>query len=87
MGFFSNALGYGFVYSCMDAVNEVETSFVMVASLVASDNPLQVGWHLKGALRNGASVEEVKAVRKIAIDVADYAGVVRRSEVPDVDTD
>lgn len=84
LGFFSKTIGYGFVYSCMEGVSEVETSFVMVASLVATDVPLQIGWHLDGARRNGASEEEAEAVRRMAIDVAEHAGVVRRFEVPEV---
>ncbi|KAF8526665.1 hypothetical protein BU17DRAFT_40406 [Hysterangium stoloniferum] len=40
----------------------VETSFVMIAALIASDTPLQTEWYLRGAMRNGASEQEVRSV-------------------------
>ena len=57
----------------------------MIASLVASDLPRQIGWHLAGACREGATGEEVRAVRKMAMEVASRAGVEWREEVPDVE--
>jgi hypothetical protein len=57
----------------------------MISSLIASDVPRQIGWHLAGARRLGATVEEVRAVRKMAMEVATRGGVQWREEVPDVD--
>ncbi|KZT36195.1 hypothetical protein SISSUDRAFT_1035016 [Sistotremastrum suecicum HHB10207 ss-3] len=85
MGAFSMMVGYGMVYSCTDVLQDIETSFVLIAALIAGDTPLQIRWHLDGALRNGASEGEVRAVRRMAIEVADHAGVVRRFEVPSVE--
>ena len=85
MGFFSQSIGYGFAYSFLKHLSAVETSFVLITSLIAVDTPLQIKWHLDGAIRNGAQVSEVEAVREMAIAVADEAGVVRRHSVPVVD--
>jgi alkylhydroperoxidase/carboxymuconolactone decarboxylase family protein YurZ len=56
----------------------------MIAALIASDTPRQIDWHLKGALRNGATLAQVRAVRQISIEVAQSAGVRWKSEIPDV---
>lgn len=56
----------------------------MIASLIAGDTPEQISWHLEGAKRGGASLEEVRAVRKVAMDVARFAGVTWRNGVPEV---
>lgn len=57
----------------------------MVAALIANDTPRQVDWHLKGSLRNGATLDEVKAVRQISLDVARASGVVWKNEIPDIE--
>lgn len=65
-------------------MSQAETSFVMVSALIAADTPRQIGWHLNGAIRNGATVAEVQAVRKISIEVARIAGIKWKNEIPDV---
>jgi len=56
-----------------------------VASLIATDTPLQAKWHIDNARRNGASLEEVRAVRGIAMEVASKAGVRWRVGVPEIE--
>lgn len=84
LGWFSNHVGYGITYSYTDVLTSTETSFVLCAALVAADTPLQIGWHLSGALRNGATLDEAKAVRRIAMEVAKASGVQWRNEVPEI---
>jgi len=81
---FSTAFGYGYVFAFQGVLSPVDTSFAMIAALIASDTPRQIGWHLQGAVRNGASVDEVRAVRKISIEVARAAGVQWKNEIPDI---
>lgn len=69
----------------MGATSPMETSFAMISALIAIDTPRQIGWHLEGAIRNGATREEVKAVRTIAIQIATAAGVVWKNSIPDLD--
>lgn len=73
------------VYSCTEVVSAIETSYTLITSLIAVDVPRQIGWHLAGARRIGATIEEVRAVRKMAIEVASRAGVQWREEVPDLE--
>lgn len=56
----------------------------MISALIANDTPRQAGWHLSGAVRNGATVEEVRAVREISLRIAIKAGVPLKHEVPNI---
>ncbi|KAJ4475762.1 hypothetical protein J3R30DRAFT_3658770 [Lentinula aciculospora] len=85
MGFFSNTIGYGYTYGFIDILSPLETSYVLVVSLIASDTPRQINWHLDGARRNGATLEEVKAVRQIAIEAAVAAGVKWKDGVREIE--
>jgi len=84
MGWFSNTIAYGSVYGYTEVLNSLETSYVLVGALIAVDTPLQIGWHLANARRSGASLEEARAVRQIAIETSRSAGVSWRNEVPEV---
>jgi hypothetical protein len=64
--YFMMSLIYGPVNAFAGILGAAQTSFVMMSALVAIDAPLQTGWHEKGAIRNGASEEDVKAVKRIA---------------------
>ncbi|KIK54546.1 hypothetical protein GYMLUDRAFT_48676 [Collybiopsis luxurians FD-317 M1] len=84
LGFFSNTVAYGFVYGFTEILSPLETSYVLIASLITTDTPRQINWHLDGARRNGATLAEVKAVRQIVIEAAQAAGVHWKNTVPEV---
>ncbi|KXN82618.1 hypothetical protein AN958_02469 [Leucoagaricus sp. SymC.cos] len=84
MGYFSCTIGYGFVYGHTEVISALETSFTLVAALIAGDTPQQIFWHLNGARRGGATLEEVKAVRQISIEVANRCGISWSDGVPEV---
>lgn len=80
----SLVIGYGLIYGHTEVLPALETSYTLVASLIAGDTPLQIGWHLDGARRRGATVEQARGVRAIAIEVGQRCGVVWSHEVPAV---
>ncbi|RDB24009.1 hypothetical protein Hypma_008633 [Hypsizygus marmoreus] len=84
MGWFSNTIGYGLTYGFTDILSPLETSYTLVAALIASDSPRQIGWHLDGARRGGATYEETQAVRKISMEVSTASGIKWRDGVPEV---
>lgn len=84
LGWFSNTIGYGLTYGFTDILTPLETSYTLVAALIAGDTPRQITWHLDGARRGGATLEEVQAVRRISMEVAREAGVQWREGVPEV---
>lgn len=58
----------------MRILPEAETSLAMIAALAAIDCPLQAGWHIKGAVRHGATMEEVKGIWAMAVAVMKSIG-------------
>lgn len=78
-------MGYGYVYAFMGATSPAETSFAMIAALIAIDTPRQIAWHLQGALRNGATRDQVRAVREMAIRISEAAGITWKDAIPDLD--
>ena len=83
-GWFSNTIGYGVVYGGADVLTQVESSFVIATANIAMGTPRQIAWHLKNAMNGGATLEEVQAVRKIAIEVSSKAGVTWNEDIPEL---
>ncbi|OAX37068.1 hypothetical protein K503DRAFT_771861 [Rhizopogon vinicolor AM-OR11-026] len=81
---FTIKLTYGYVCALSEVTSAKETSFALISSLIANDTPRQAEWHLRGALRNGATLEETRAVREIALRIAIKAGVPLNHEVPNI---
>ena len=81
---FCNAIAYGSVCGYTEILDQLETSYVLVGSLIAVDTPSQIGWHLDNARRGGASLEQIRAVRQIAICASQSAGVRWRNVIPEV---
>jgi alkylhydroperoxidase/carboxymuconolactone decarboxylase family protein YurZ len=72
------------VLAFLEVTSAKETSFAMISALIANDTPRQTAWHLPGAIRNGATLEETRAVREIALRIATKAGVPLKHEVPNI---
>ncbi|KAK2002011.1 carboxymuconolactone decarboxylase [Colletotrichum falcatum] len=66
---------YGYVLSNTNVLSPVETSYVLIAGLIPQDVNPQLMGHLRGALNGGASIEEVRAVRDIVIEICKAAGM------------
>jgi len=84
MGWFSNTIAYGLVYGYTEILGQLETSYILVGSLIAVDTPRQINWHLGNARRGGASLEQIRAVREIAVEASQSAGVKWRNAIPEV---
>ncbi|KAL7273575.1 hypothetical protein RUND412_003552 [Rhizina undulata] len=72
---------YGSVLGNLVVLDGMETSLVMVAGLVPLEVNPQLKGHLKGAINNGATKEEVMAVREVVMDLCGRAGMEFREEV------
>ena len=68
-------LMYGYVLSNTSVLDAKESSFVLLAALIPQDVNPQLKGHLKGAINNGATIEEVRAVRDVVIQVCKAAGM------------
>ncbi|KAF5330746.1 hypothetical protein D9619_006063 [Psilocybe cf. subviscida] len=87
MEWFSTTIGYGVVYGNTSILSALETSYTLVAALIAGDTPQQIAWHLDSAQRGGATLDEVRAVRYISLEVAKLAGVQWQHDIPEVQAD
>ncbi|WBW71879.1 carboxymuconolactone decarboxylase-like protein, Pxp2 [Schizosaccharomyces osmophilus] len=72
---------YGKVLSFNEVISPLETSLMIIASLVPQDVNPQLRGHLKGALNHGATKEQVMAARNISVAIAKDSGIVFRGEV------
>ncbi|POS78638.1 hypothetical protein DHEL01_v202968 [Diaporthe helianthi] len=68
-------LAYGYLLSTTSVLSEAETSFIMIAGLIPQDVNPQLKGHLRGALNGGASVEQVRAVRQVSMQVCRASGM------------
>lgn len=67
-------LMYGHVFSNIEVLGARDTSLLLVAGLVPQNVNPQLKGHLKGAVNNGATVEEVMAVREVVLRICGVAG-------------
>lgn len=75
---------YGELLAFDEILGPRETSLVVIAALVPLDVNPQLKGHLKGAINNGASLEEVRQARELAILISEWCGVVWKQEVATV---
>ena len=71
-----NAYAYGDVWS-RSALPPATKSLAMIAMMAAAGHPNELRVHLKGALKNGCSAEEI---REILLLVALYCGIPAANE-------
>lgn len=83
-GWFSRVIGYGITYGGLDVLTQVEISYILVAALISMDTPRQIVWHLANAQHGGATLEEVKAIRRISMEVAERSGIKWKDSVPEI---
>lgn len=66
---------YGPLLSYTGVLGPKDTSLVVLACLIPQDVNPQLKGHLKGALNNGATVEEVMSARQLSLDICDWCGI------------
>ncbi|EPY50672.1 fungal protein [Schizosaccharomyces cryophilus OY26] len=72
---------YGKVLSFNEILSPLETSLMIIASLVPQDVNPQLRGHLKGALNHGATKEQVMGARNVSIAIAKECKIIFRGEV------
>ena len=79
---------YGRVFSFDKILDDLETGYVIVSTLIGIDCQYQLRNHMKGMLYNGATREELQELLDLCLGLANRLGVVHRSErrpVPSID--
>ncbi|KAH7024548.1 uncharacterized protein B0I36DRAFT_415976 [Microdochium trichocladiopsis] len=73
---------YGYYQSDTAILDAVTTSQLNVASLVPMDVPVEVGWHMRGVVRNGGTREQLEFAWEIAIAVCRICEVKLKNQMP-----
>lgn len=76
---------YGLYQSEVSVIDAITTSQINIASLVPMDVATEVGWHMRGLINNGGSMEQLDEAFSIARDVTKICGVVLRKPLPAVE--
>lgn len=71
---------YGRVFSFDKILDDLETGYVIVSTLIGIDCQYQLRNHMKGMLYNGATREELQNLLDLCLGLAKRLGVVFRSE-------
>ncbi|KAJ8474646.1 hypothetical protein ONZ45_g15878 [Pleurotus djamor] len=75
---------YGLVLGYSSAVSTLETSYALIAAGILDDYPREVCWFYLAALRQGATIDQTKAVREMALKAASLSKFALREKVPEV---
>ncbi|KAB5554913.1 hypothetical protein GE09DRAFT_1287368 [Coniochaeta sp. 2T2.1] len=73
---------YGYYQSDLSILGAVETSMLNIASLMPMDVAEEVGWHLRGLVRNGGTESQARETVGLVRGVMEVTGVVLRNEMP-----
>lgn len=65
---------YGPLLSHSSVLGPKETSMTIIASLIPQDADPQLRGHLKGALNNGNTIDEVNSLRSMVMELLSYYG-------------
>ena len=66
---------YGYVLSNTGVLSGLETSLVVLAALIPQDVNPQLKGHLKGAANQGATLDQIRAVREVVLAICREAGM------------
>jgi hypothetical protein len=75
-------LEYGMYMSEFAVLNPVETSQVTLGSLLPLDLPRQVTWHMRGLIRNGGTMDQLKYALDITSEICRELKVDLLAEIP-----
>lgn len=73
---------YGFYQSDTSILDAITTSLLNVATLVPMDVPAEVGWHMRGTIRNGGSQEQLKTAWDITMAICGICEVELKNQMP-----
>ncbi|KAJ8516366.1 hypothetical protein ONZ45_g6320 [Pleurotus djamor] len=77
-------VAYGLILGHGSVVSTLETTYILIAASILDEFPRQVSWFYLAAMRHGATIEETKAVREMALKVASLTNTTFRGAVPEV---
>lgn len=73
---------YGYYQSDTTILDAVTTSLLNLASLVPMDVPAEVGWHMRGMIRNGGSEAQLETAMDVALGICEICDVRLKNDMP-----
>ncbi|KAJ8516361.1 hypothetical protein ONZ45_g6312 [Pleurotus djamor] len=83
IGMFTN-VSYGLILGYSSVVSLLETSYIFIAASILDEFPRQARWYYLAAVRQGSTIDQIKAVREMALKVASLSNITLREKVPEV---
>lgn len=80
----STEITYGLYLSDRQVLDDWDTEVVVLAGIMIQNLKLETKWHIRGALRVGMSVEDVKVIMDAVRKVADFTDV-KLNRIPNVE--
>ncbi|KAJ8516360.1 hypothetical protein ONZ45_g6311 [Pleurotus djamor] len=78
------AASYGLILGYSSVLSLLETSYIHLAANILDDSPRVVYWFYLAAQQHGATIEETKAIRDMALKVASLSNITLQEKVPEV---
>ncbi|KAJ8516352.1 hypothetical protein ONZ45_g6335 [Pleurotus djamor] len=78
------AFSYGLVLGYSSVVSMLEMSYSLIAASILDDFPREASWFYLAAMQQGATVNDTKAIREMALKVASLTNVTFHEQVPEV---
>ena len=73
---------YGYYQSETSVVDAVTTSQLNIATLIPMDVAPEVAWHMRGLVRNGGTLEQLRFAADVAIEICRLTDVRLKSRMP-----
>lgn len=73
---------YGYYQSDVTIIDAVTTSQLNIATLVPMDVTSEVGWHMRGLIRNGGTIEQLRWTYDITREICDICEVQLKNRMP-----
>jgi hypothetical protein len=73
---------YGYYQSDVSVIDAITTSQLNIATLVPMDVTSEVGWHMRGLMRNGGTEEQLKFAFDTTMEIVQICEVHLKNTMP-----
>ncbi|KAF2422864.1 hypothetical protein EJ08DRAFT_725274, partial [Tothia fuscella] len=73
---------YGYYQSDISIIDSVTTSQLNIAALIPMDVTAEVGWHMRGLIRNGGSRKQLEFAHRVTKDIVSICDILLKNKMP-----
>ncbi|KAJ8516348.1 hypothetical protein ONZ45_g6330 [Pleurotus djamor] len=78
------AASCGLILGHSSVLSFLETSYILISASILNDSPREASWYYLAAMRHGATIDQTKRVREMALKVASLSDARLREVFPEV---